>query len=415
MTSAPPHTARTVLALAVALQLVAETALTPYWPRMFRDLFGEERLGATGGFLTACRVAGLVALPLWGLAARRWPLPRLLVAGLLLTGACDLGLALAPTLGLFTLLSAGAVAAGSSLVLAYPALVGVLEGRGRSDRLSAVVVYVAVFHASAVLATAVGAGVVAMPEPRIGLGLFAGLDLALAILVWRTVPVTGRAGQRPRPVRRPGPGRRSLPLRPLLLALLLAVLVDLGFAVTRPFFTELVLHRQGSLTVAGLLFLLPSCAALAVLPATRPLVRRLGPRLLPAAGLVATAGLVVQATTTGVGAMAAGRVLLGVGLGLGMVALDLRVFAAVGTAGPGFAVVETARSGALLAAPLLATATATRGLELPLVAGAALFGLAVVAATARAHRDPVLPPPDPTFPSTRDHDQEALREPDPVR
>lgn len=406
--------ARTVLALVVALQLVAETALTPYWPRMFRLLFDEDQLGATGGYLAVCRVAGLAVLPLWGVAARRWPLPRLLVAGLLLCAVCDLGLAVAPTLGLFTLFSAGAVAAGSSLVLAYPALVGVLERRGRSDRMSAVVVYVAVFHASAVLATVVGAGVVALPEPRVGLGLFAVLDLALALLVWRAVPVNRRPVEHSRPPRATQPAGPALPLWPLLLVVALAVLVDLGFAVTRPFFTELVLHRDQSLAVAGLLFLLPSCCALAVLPAARPLARRLGPLLLSAGAALAAAGLVVQWSASTLAVLVLGRLLLGAGLGLGMVALDLRVFAAVGTGGPGFTVVETARSFALLAAPLLATAAATRSLALPLVAGAALFALAAAAALARVGELPS-PVPDQTAPPVRDHHQEALREPDPVR
>ncbi|HYH27006.1 MAG TPA: hypothetical protein VD834_16795, partial [Blastococcus sp.] len=188
--------ARWVLALVVALQLVAETALTPYWPRLMRELFGVDDLAATGTYLTVCRIAGLAALPLWGLAARRWPLPTLLLAGLLGSAVLDLGLALAPSLPLFTALSAGVVATGSSLVLAYPALVAVVDRRGNGDRLPAVIVYAAVFHAAAVLATVVGAGIVALPQPRWGLAAFAAVDLALAVAVWRSVvhgPGDGRA------------------------------------------------------------------------------------------------------------------------------------------------------------------------------------------------------------------------------
>jgi hypothetical protein len=70
------------------------------------------------------------------------------------------------------------------------------------------------------------------------------------------------------------------------------------------------------------------------------------------------------------------RLALGAGLGVLTVALDLRVFAAVGTAGPGFALVETARATALLAAPVLAGAAAGTDLVLPLVVGAALLALA---------------------------------------
>ncbi|WNV73590.1 hypothetical protein [Geodermatophilus sp. DSM 44513] len=387
--------ARVVLAAVVALQLVAETALTPYWPLLLRTLFGVEDLAATGTYLTVCRVAGLAALPLWGLAARRWPLPHLLVAGLLGSAVLDLGLALAPSLAVFTALSAGVVATGSSMVLAYPALVAV-AARGRDgDRLSGVMVYAAVFHAAAVLATLVGAGVVALPQPRLGLAAFAVADLLLAAAVWRVV------ARRPVPVPAEGPGpardavRRWLPARALVAVAALAVLADLGTAVPRPFFTELVLRGGGSLTAAAVLFLLPALAALAVLPAARPLARRLGGGLLPAAAALAAGGLALQALAAAAGpaALAAGRVVLGAGLGLLVVAVDLRVFAAVGTAGPGFTAVETARSGALLAAPLLATATVAVALPGPLVAAAAL--LAAAALVSPLAREDAAPPPTP--------------------
>ncbi|SDN74675.1 MFS transporter [Geodermatophilus sp. DSM 45219] len=395
--------ARVVLALVVALQLVAETALTPYWPLLLRTLFGVEELAATGTYLTVCRVAGLAALPLWGLAARRWSLPHLLVAGLLGSAVFDLGLALAPSLAVFTALSAGVVATGSAMVLAYPALVAVADrGRG-GDRLSGVVVYAAVFHAASVLATVVGAGVVALPQPRLGLAAFAVADLLLAVAVWRVV--ARRRAAVPLPVDGAGTGpaagsvRRRLPAGALLGVAALAVLVDLGTAVPRPFFTELVLRGGGSLTAAAVLFLLPALAGLAVLPAARPLARRWGSRLLPASAVLAAGGLGLQALSATLGpagltALTAGRVVLGLGLGLLAVAVDLRVFAAVGTDGPGFTAVETARSGALLAAPLLATATAAVALPAPLAAAAVL--MAAAALVSPLLRDTVEPPAAPS-------------------
>ncbi|SNR64622.1 MFS transporter [Blastococcus mobilis] len=402
--------ARVVLALVVALQLVAETALTPYWPLLLRTLFGVEELAATGTYLTVCRVAGLAALPLWGLAARRWPLPHLLVAGLLGSAVFDLGLALAPSLTLFTALSAGVVATGSSMVLAYPALVAVAD-RGRDgDRLSGVVVYAAVFHTASVLATLVGAGVVALPQPRAGLAAFAVADLVLAVAVWRVVaryrsavPVPGdEAGTGPAE----GGVRRRLPAGALLGVAALAVLVDLGTAVPRPFFTELVLRGGGSLTAAAVLFLLPAVAGLAVLPAARPLARRWGRRLLPASAALAAGGLGLQALSATLGhagltALTAGRVVFGLGLGLLAVALDLRVFAAVGTDGPGFTAVETARSGALLAAPLLATTTAAVALPAPLAAAAVLMAAAALVSPLLrdATPPPAVPSPTPAAPA----------------
>lgn len=367
-----------VLAAVVALQLIAETALTPYWPLLLRTLFGVEDLAATGAYLTACRLAGLAALPLWVLAARRWPLPQLLVVSLLLTAVFDLGLALAPDLVSFTVLSTGVVAAGSALVLAYPALVAVVDGEG-GDRLRAVLVGVGVFHAASLCATLVGAGVVSLPQPRLGLALFAVADLALALLVWRQV--VGAAGQAV-PVTADGAastGRAGRAALPVLLVVALAVLADAGTAVPRPFFTELVLAEGGSLASAALLFLLPSAGALAGLAAARRVQHRLGTAALPGAAALAAAGLLLQAAApSSPVALGLGRVTLGVGIGLLAVALDLRLFAAVGTAGGAYGMLETARAAALLAAPLLATASASVSLVAPLVVGAVLLAAVTV-------------------------------------
>lgn len=398
-----------ILAAVVALQLVAETALTPYWPQLLAELFGTDDLGATGAYLTACRLAGLAALPLWALAARRWPLPRLLVVALLGCAVLDLAVAIAPSLLLFTVASAGVVATGSALVLAYPALVAVADRSGRGDRIGAVLVAVAVFHAASLLATAIGAGVVALPSPRVGLAAFAVVDLLLALLVARRVATEAPAAAVPAtaavPVAAPSVPVRGSVLRsrlavPVGVVLLLAVLSDAATSVPRPFFTALVLDGGGSLPLAALLFLLPSVGALAVLPVARRLQARHGDRLLPLAAGLAAAGLAVQAVApAAVPLVGAGRLALGAGLGLLAVALDLRVFAAVDTGGSGFALVETARSAALLAAPLLATAAATTDLALPLAAGGALFAAtALVAACAPIAVRRTSPVPDPEAP-----------------
>jgi hypothetical protein len=386
-----------VLAAVVALQLVAETALTPYWPQLLAELFGTDELGATGGYLTACRLAGLVALPLWALAARRWPLPRLLVIALLGCAVLDLAVAVAPSLLLFTLASAGVVATGSALVLAYPALVAVADRSGSHDRVGAVLVGVGAFHAASLLATVLGAGIVALPAPRLGLAAFAVADLLLALLVWRRVAAAGApcevrptaavpAAWPPAPL----PGGRTVVAVPVAVVLLLAVLSDTGTSVPRPFFTALVLAEGAGLPLAALLFLLPSVGALLVLPFARALQARLGVHLLASAAGVAAVALALQAAAPGLApVVGASRLALGVGFGLLAVALDLRVFAAVGTGGPGFALVETARSAALLGAPLLATATASLHLALPLAASAGLLAATAVVALVVPRQPPV--------------------------
>jgi hypothetical protein len=357
---------RAVLLAVIGLHLVAETSLSPFYPALFRRLFGVTSLEATGGYIWVCRVVAVVALPLWGLAARRWALHRLVVAGLSAAVVLDLALGLAPTFAAFTALSAAVVAAQCSLLLAYPAFVGLDTA---ADRLPSVRSYVAVFHAAMLGSTLVGAAVMALPQPRVGIAAFAVLDAVLAVACWRLLSGTSSAAgpvgvQRPRVVR-----------GALLAVAAVAVAFEVAAGVVRPFFTEWVIAGGGSVTTSALLFLLPSAGALAALPLAR---RRAA--ALPAAFVVAAVGLGLQAAGPGLVTVALGRVVFGAGLGLGQVALDLRMFEATGTDGPAYAVVETARMVALIATPLLATVLVEAALRAPLAGGALLFVVAAIAA-----------------------------------
>jgi MFS family permease len=396
--------AQAVLAGVVALQLVAETALTPYWPLLFRRLFGIEELAATGSFLALCRVAGLVALPLWGLGALRWPVRTLLVGGLTLSAVLDLALAVAPTWWAFAAFSAGAVASGSVLVLAYPALVAVTERPDTADRRTGVLTFWAVFHAAAVLATLIGAGIVALAEPRWGLAAFAFVDLLLATAVLTLVPAepVRRRAVEEAPVERSGRRRR---LRPWLVLVVAVVAVDAALAVPRPYFVELLLRQGVDAGTAGWLFLAPAVASLAVLPTIPWLLARLGRATTPVGAMLGGVGLAVQALAAAADeplGVLAGRLIFGAGTGLLLVVLDLAVFDRIGTGGPAFSAIETGRSAALLAAPILATAVAGAWLGAPLVAGAVLLIAAGVllaftrVTSAPADTHPLPPVPSPT-------------------
>jgi hypothetical protein len=98
----------------------------------------------------------------------------------------------------------------------------------------------------------------------------------------------------------------------------------------------------------------------------------------------------------------AGRLLFGAGTGVLLVTLDLAVFDRIGSNGAAFSAIETGRSAALFAAPIVATAAAGAWLGAPLVAGAVLLIAAGVLLTfARvtapsADNHPVPPAPSPT-------------------
>jgi MFS family permease len=329
------------------------------------------------------------------MAALRWPVRTLLVTGLLGCAVFDLALALAPTWWLFTASSAAVVACGSVLVLAYPALVAVVERDGRASRRTAVVTFWAVVHAAAVLSTLIGAAVVALPEPRWGLGAFAVVDLGLALLVLGLIPAEPPSRAQVPAAAVPTRAERRHRLRPWLVLVAAVVAVDAALAVPRPFLVELLVSQGIGATVAGWLFLAPAVASLAVLPAASRLHGRLGSRCAPLAAAAAAAGLVGQAVAIAVGSpwwFLAGRLLFGTGAGVLLVVLDLAVFDRVGTTGPAFSAVETGRSAALLAAPLIATAVAGQWLGAPLLAGAGLLvSAALLLAGTQPRPEPVVP------------------------
>lgn len=372
---AAPHQ-RLLLLGVLAVQLVGDTALAPYFPQLFRRLFGLEELAATGTYLWVCRVTGLLALPLWAMAARRVSPHRLVVWGLWMSAVLDLLLGLAPTWTAFTVLSAVHVAASASLALAYPVLVAACGGNG----MSGVRAYVALFHVTMLGSTAVGAMVLAMPEPRVGISAFALVDAALAMLAGRLWRRSG--GLTPVTAGKPPAASRRAVWRGVLLVALLAGALELGAGVVRPFFTEYALQEGLSLSTAATVLAVPSAAALLVLPAAASLHRWLGSRLLVVAATVGAAGLAVQVVASDLLVLTVGRALFGAGLGAGQVALDLAVFAAVGTAGPGFIAVEWARTAALVLVPVLATGAASLSLAAPLVVGAAAFVVTAALATA---------------------------------
>jgi hypothetical protein len=380
---------RAVLLAVVALHLVADNALSPFYPQLFAGLFGVTDLSATGTYVWACRAAALLALPLWGLASRRWAAHHLVVAGLLASSVLDLAVAFAPTYAVFTVLSVALVATTTSMALAYPALVALGDG----GHLTEVRSFAVVTQVATIVATLVGAGIMALPSVRPGLAAFALVDLVLAWCCHRILG--GRRGVAPfAVVTRPAAERRPAVLRAVALVALVVLVAEIGRSVVRPFFTAYAgAAGLGGLT-AALLFLLPSVAVLTVLPFAAAARRWLGRALLPAAFLLAAAGLAVQAVDAHLAVLVAGRLLFGAGLGFGYLALDLWVFAATRAEGSAFAAVETARSAALLLSPVVATGAATVALSLPLIVGAAVFTvLAVVLAADRRPTRTTTPTP----------------------
>lgn len=353
---------RHVLLFAAAMHMVTETALAPFYPALFRVAFGVQDFAATGWFLALSRVAAVVALPLWGLAARRARLSRLVLFGqsaaVVLTGA----LALAPSFAVFTAIGMALVAAKSVVLLAHPRVAGAHP----AGLTAGVCQYVAVLHGATALAAVLGAGIVSVPDPMRALPLLAVAEAGL--LVACLVAFRG-------PVPEAGPGTSSAPSRVAPLALVV-LLFALAGAVVRPFFTEFAAAGGASEPMGALLFVTAHLAALVAVLRIRAVPRLPGPAALAAAGLL------LQAVSGEPALLALGRVVFGAGLGLLQAGLDHRVLRAV--SGSGYGVVAAAQHTGLLFGPVVAAAGARLDLAAPLLAGAGLF--AVLAAAAPALR-----------------------------
>ncbi|MPZ13196.1 MAG: hypothetical protein GEU73_02005 [Chloroflexi bacterium] len=375
---------RAVLLGVVFAHVATEAVLSPFYPRFFAEVFGVTDLSFTGYYIFACRLAVVLVLPLWGLAARWIPVRQLLTVGQAAAAAFTGALALVPTSDLFLGLSVALVAAKASSFLAYPLLVE-LEG-GRDPR-ATIVRHGVVFHAAIVVSSVVGSIVVSLPQPTIIFPVLAVVDLA-QLAACRAVLRPGVA----LPIRSPADTSTSHADHalvesnggPLVRLAALVGLFHLSVNTVRPFFAEWLVADIGlSVNGAGILYLLPNLAALAALAGVSAVRCRFQPeRALPGALIAAGVGLALQPVMAATVLLIAARLLFGAALSLAQMGLDLRLFAHRRRGLPTrYSVFAAAQNAGLLGAPLVATAAvASAGLMAPLAVGA--FGCVLASAWA---------------------------------
>jgi hypothetical protein len=357
---------RHVLLTAAGLHMVTETALAPFYPALFRAAFGVHDLAATGWFVGLSRVAAILALPLWGLATRRWRMENLVLCGqsvaVVLTGC----LALAPSWAVFTAIGVALVAAKAVVLLAYP----VTAGTHPDGLLSGVRQYVAVLQVAIVAASGLGAVIVSTPDPTHALPLLAvaeGVLLVVCAVALRSRQATNEQTTVEAADVVPLAARVVLPTAVLVLGF------HLAGNVVRPYFTEYSAEAGFSEMAGALLFVIAHLAALLAVKRART-----RPPGLVVPFAVAAAGLVLQAVTADPLLLVLGRAVFGAGLGLGQVALDVRVLTTTRGSEAVYGLVAAAQHTGLLTAPLIATVGATRDLAVPLATGAGLFAVLAI-------------------------------------
>jgi hypothetical protein len=225
---------RRLYLLVILLHLVSDVALSPFYPQLFERLFGVTDPAATGVYIWVCRVTALVAMPLWGLIARRFSLSTLVLGSLGAAAVLELALAVSPTYPVFLVVSAVQVAVTMAFTLAYPAFVGT-----GTDRVRDVTVFAYVINGGTVVATLIGAGIMALPQPRWGIAACALLYVALAVLCHRRLPRERRAPAVVDAAEAAGP--RSATPRGAVAAIAavsaIVLAVEIARLIVRPFFT----------------------------------------------------------------------------------------------------------------------------------------------------------------------------------
>ncbi|WP_281890743.1 MFS transporter [Paenibacillus sp. YYML68] len=391
---------RVALLGCVFLGLFTEVLLSPYYPQFFRLVFAVDSYLFTGWYLFACRLTVALCSPLWGWLAKRFEPRRLLLLGQAGTALATASLAMAQSAEQFLVLTVLLLIFKSSYMLIYPIL---MELSGEQQRAGAAALFHAVHHSAVLLAAAAGAHMLQLAEP---LKLFYAAAAADVVQLLLCIAVFGgalgfsrarRQGGSEQKAEADGDGRArgdavslAAPLQRRLrpswtLGWLGAtfLVVTLANQVVRPFFTPYTEQMYGVTTgQAGLLFLLPNAMALVLLPFVQRISRSDRISALYTCGIAAMAvGLLVQASSTSLLGLIAGRVLYGLFLAVTMVVLDLVLFQNKqgGDAAFRFSVVVSFQTAGELVAPLLASwLLSWSGLSAPLMSGALLCLLAAL-------------------------------------
>lgn len=204
---------------------------------------------------------------------------------------------------------------------------------------------------------------------------------AAALIAW--LPAGEAAGAAKRPAARAGGASAAAPATPRQIYVLQFAFV-FATVVTFPYFIPDMQHRLPAISAAsaGLLFGLPHLVYLAAAPL---LSRRLG--LAPSLTLLATAygtlviALLAQAAPLGLPALVAWRLLMGIAMTVGFIALHALVASVVhtGNAGQTFGWFESSSKwGGVVAGLGAGAAVSLAGQRAPYLLGAALLAPAVV-------------------------------------
>ncbi|MCQ6275228.1 MFS transporter [Bacillus sp. V3B] len=361
------------------LTMTSEVLLSPFYPQYFSEAFGIERIEMTSVFIICCRLVVIVMTPVWGILLKRWAMRRVVGCSLLMTAILKVILSESTTFSSFLTTSLLLLVFQSSLYLLYPYLVGSIEKQEEKARKTTI--YIMVVHTAIIVSSLFGSVVISWEMPLKVYQLFAFMDLCLlAVLLWtkQSFSVGPKKNTEPTPVKAVA--------EPIFFYMVAIFFFYLGHNAIRPYFTLFVDGRyEVSHQVNALFYVMPSVMAI-VLKLCVP-IRVFSGQVIPLFYMVTILSaftLLIQASIDSLGIFIISRILYGAGFYLSMVVLDIYLFRQSQEAATYYySWLIAVQNVALLIAPLVALTSSKTNFYGPLLSGAVLLAVSVVAMTIR--------------------------------
>ncbi|MBD1833089.1 MFS transporter [Cyanobacteria bacterium FACHB-472] len=302
-----------------------EVLLSPFYPQFFRKVFGVEDLAYTGYYIFVCRLAVVLASPVWGLLARWFEVKHLLYVGQAGTAVMTALMATATNADQFLFYTVLLLLFKSSYLLVYTLII---QLAGEEKRAGVAGTYQAVSHGAIIAATIAGAWMLDLEAPLHLFYWVAVTDVFQLGLCIYLLKATATPPQVAIKSEKPSVGGNKISF---ILAIGMVILTfQLANNLVRPYFTEYAIDsdRFGvSLMTSSFLFLIPSVMAIAALPYIRSACKPQRLKQVYCLGMVLlVVSLYLQGGTNSLLLLIIGRALYGFYLAVTETALELQLF-----------------------------------------------------------------------------------------
>ncbi|WP_022945055.1 MFS transporter [Pseudoalteromonas ruthenica] len=316
---------KSTLILLTVISVVCDTMILPFYPQFFATEFNVSSSLHVGSYLATCCITVMCAFPLWAKVARRVHELHLWVVTQIIAGGLGVACYFATDLLAFWLLSQTMLVFKASYLLIYPFVLSLEE---KEKHLGIVGLFSVLMHFGGIGGALLGGLVLHSFDPRaLYLIMAAGdaVQVLLCLYLIRVLAVTWHQ----RALGESTTERARIPRFVLVLGLV-SMGVYFSAFLARPFFTLFWQQLSGfnNDILAGFVFAIPAWVALACLYRNhrRPRSQAHHGKDIAWAMLLASIGLLLHGAQAWP-VMIFGRVLLGIGLFVVTVRLEVVLFA----------------------------------------------------------------------------------------